>query len=68
MRHGQARLGPLSRPTMRRPRPIATTALVLFSVCLDAEGGMEIEIAGQERSRGTQVREDGTAWHLWQSQ
>src|SRR5829696_1629957 len=35
-------LGPLSRPTLRRSTPVATTALS-FSVRLDAEGTMELQ-------------------------
>jgi hypothetical protein len=45
----------LSRPTLRRPTPIATTALQ-FSVLLDAESAMEVQIADYLRLRGTQVR------------
>jgi len=36
----------MSRPTLRRPTPIATTALLPFKVRLDSEGAMEMQIAG----------------------
>jgi hypothetical protein len=52
MRHQRASLSP---PTLRRSTPFVTTALQ-FSVLLDAESAMEVQIADYLRLRGTQVR------------